>query len=82
MKDEIGHEILEILFESWNRTLKKELFSTLKSSKNNIENLMMNWKTLPKNDKLSMDKEPKLKKKIDDLLFKIDQTERELRQIW
>ena len=82
MKDEIGHEILEILFESWNKTLKKELFNTLTSSRNEIENLIIKWKTLPANDKLRMEKEPKLKKKIEALLFKINQTETELKQIW
>ncbi len=82
MKDEIGHEILEVLFESWDKTLKKELFNTLASSRNEIENLIIKWKTLPANDKLRMEKEPKLKKKIEALLFKINQTETELKQIW
>ena len=82
MKDEIGHEILEILFESWNKTLKKELFNTLTSGRNEIDNLLTKWRTLPTVDRLSIENEPKLKKQLEALLFKINQTETELKQIW
>lgn len=80
MNDKLAIEVLEILFDSWNKNIRKELFNSLSMNLNEIQDLVNRWNLLPKEDKLS--KKTDLKDRIEGLIDKIHRTEDEITKIW